>query len=286
MYIGGAEHSVLHLLYTRFATKVFRDMKLINFSEPFKKFRAHGLLIKEGAKMSKYKGNIVNPDEYIEKFGADALRMYLMFLAPFEQGGDFRDSGIIGITRFLERVRKLEEKLTKSKNNTGDNNSELNKNLNQSIKKITEDIEALHYNTAISNLMILLNSFENNLNSVSKKHFLEFIKLLAPFAPFLTEELWQKSGNKNSIHLEKWPVYDARLIKEETFKLIIQINGKTRAALDAKKGASQAEIEKIAIAEPKIKNYLEQQKIIANGKTTYKWKKIIYVPDRLINFVS
>ncbi len=285
MYIGGAEHSVLHLLYTRFATKVFRDMGLIGFSEPFKKFRAHGLLIKEGAKMSKSKGNVVNPDDYIKKFGADALRMYLMFLAPFEQGGDFRDSGIVGITRFLERVRKFGEKLAKSENNAGNKNSELNKNLNQSIKKITEDIEALHYNTAISNLMILLNSFEGNLSGVSKNYFLEFIKLLAPFAPFLTEELWQKLGNRTSIHLEKWPAYDARLIKEETFKLIIQINGKTKATLDAKKGASQAEIEKIAMAEPKIKGYLEQQKIIIDGKTTYKWKRVIYVPDRLINFV-
>ncbi|MCL5733312.1 MAG: leucine--tRNA ligase [Patescibacteria group bacterium] len=272
MYIGGAEHAVLHLLYTRFVTKVFHDMKLIDFSEPFKKFRAHGLLIKEGAKMSKSKGNVVNPDEYIKKFGADALRMYLMFLAPFEQGGDFRDSGILGITRFLERTRKLGENIIKSDKKA--KNQNLEKYLNQTVKKITEDIESLHYNTAISSLMILLSRLEDA-EYLSRDYFEKFLKLLAPFAPFLTEELWSKFGNKNSIHLEKWPTYNAKLIKEETFKLIIQINGKTKATIEAEKGMSKEKAEAIATADPKIKSNLQR----------FKTEKIIYVPDRLINFV-
>ena len=160
MYIGGAEHAVLHLLYSRFTAMAFYDWGLVNFEEPFKKFRAHGLLVKEGAKMSKSKGNVVNPDEYIKKFGADVLRMYLMFLAPFEQGGDFRDAGIMGIKRFLRRVNKLVSNSTYQA--VSSKNSKLERLLHQTIKKITHDIENLHFNTAISSLMILFNEMEKN----------------------------------------------------------------------------------------------------------------------------
>ncbi len=284
MYIGGAEHSVLHLLYSRFLTMVFNSLRLLNFDEPFTKFRAHGLLIKEGSKMAKSKGNIVNPDEYIKKFGADVFRMYLMFLAPFEQGGDFRDAGILGISRFLERVYKLiQNSECKNQNYRKDlpqgdkskfKNEELERLLHKTVKKITEDIENLKYNTAISALMILLNELEKS-QHCGITTLEQFLKLLAPFAPFMTEELWEELGRKTSIHLEPWPKYDIKLIHEDKFELVIQINGRIRDKISVETGISQKEAEKLALSQEKIKIWLKDKKV----------KKIIFVPNRLINFV-
>ncbi|MEK9194221.1 MAG: class I tRNA ligase family protein, partial [Patescibacteria group bacterium] len=285
MYTGGAEHSVLHLLYVRFLALALQDLKLLEFSEknaePFPKFRAHGLLIKEGAKMSKSKGNIVNPDLYIKNFGADTLRMYLMFLAPFEQGGDFRDAGILGIARFLERVWKLFtsaniESIANERIRKFEKDSLLvDKIIHRTIKKVTEDIELLHYNTAISALMILLNKMEESQSHLSLVSCHLFLKLLAPFAPYITEELWEKLGNKTSIHKEKWPEHDPKLIKEETYQLIVQVNGKHRATIEASIGISQKEAEELAMKNEKVSEFLGSKKP----------KKIIFVKDRLINFV-
>jgi len=282
MYIGGAEHSVLHLLYVRFVALALRDMKLLDIpsatGEPFPKFRAHGLVIKDGAKMSKSKGNVVNPDEYVKKFGADALRMYLMFLAPFEQGGDFRDQGMLGIERFLRRTRELGGRVGSK------GNEDAERKLHGTIKKVTEDIEGLHYNTAISALMILLNEFETAL-SISVEQYGTFLKLLAPFAPFLTEEMWQiliddekrKTNNSGfqSIHKEKWPEYDPKLLIADSFTLVVQVNGKVRDQFEVAVGIVQKEAEEKALAREKVRNHL-------NGKTP---KKVIYVPGRLVNFV-
>ncbi len=253
---------------------VFCDLKLTHFEEPFIKFRAHGLLIKEGAKMSKSKGNVVNPDEYIKKFGADTLRMYLMFLAPFEQGGDFKDSGILGISRFLKRVWRFHNN-TKLGMDANTINKELIITFNKTIKKVTEDIENLQYNTAISSLMILLNEMEKSNEQFSTSHLEIFLKLLAPFAPFISEELWEGLGHKNSIHKEKWPQYDQKLIKEEKFELVIQINGKVRDKVLVKSDISQKEAEEIVFHREKINKFIAGQKI----------KKIIFVPNRLINIV-
>ena len=170
------------------------DWGFMDFEEPFKKFRAHGLIIKDGAKMSKSKGNVVNPDEYIANFGADTLRMYLMFLAPFEQGGDFRDSGVLGIERFLKRVWNLADNIVPVKTGTQDGKKNL---LHKTIKKVTEDIENLHYNTAISALMILLNGFDDE---ATKDDFEVFLKLLAPFAPHITEEIWRENFEAYNFH--------------------------------------------------------------------------------------
>ena len=290
MYIGGAEHSVLHLLYSRFITKVLNDLKLINFSEPFTKFRAHGLIIKDGAKMSKSRGNVVNPDKYIKLFGADGLRMYLMFLGPFDQGGDFRDEGIRGISRFLNRVwmlifnfqfsifnknSKFKNLNTKQIQNSKISNSKLEKILHQSIKKITEDIENLRYNTAISQLMILLNSFHENKDTTPREYCGIFLKLLSPFAPHIAEELWARLGNKKSIHLSKWPKYNPRKTKEEIVKIVVQINGKIRDMFDAQTGTSEKEAKETALNREKVKCYTADKTI----------KKIIFVPDKLINLV-
>ena len=282
MYIGGAEHAVLHLLYARFLTKVFYDWGLIDFNEPFKKFRAHGLLIKDGAKMSKSRGNVVNPDQYIQKFGADVLRMYLMFLGPFEQGGDFRDESIAGIDRFLNRIWKFGGKIKITPNNpasaglTGqtNQNAKLEKLLNKSIKKIGEDIEQLRYNTAISQLMILLNEMEKS-EAVPKNIFESFLKILAPFASHLAEELWEKLGHKTSVHLEKWPEYDLEKTREKTFELVIQINGKVRAKMEAPAEAGEVELQELALNHPLIKEKLAGQPP----------KKIIVVLGRLVNIV-
>ncbi|MBI2453987.1 MAG: leucine--tRNA ligase [Parcubacteria group bacterium] len=272
MYIGGAEHSVLHLLYVRFLAMVFHDLGLVHFEEPFPKFRAHGLLIKDGAKMSKSKGNVVNPDEYISRHGADALRMYLMFIGPFGQGGDFRDAGMKGVTRFLDRVWKLSQisNVKSQKDNQG-----LEKRTHQTVKKVTEDIENLNYNTAISALMILLNEMEESQREISQVELEIFVKLLAPFAPHMAEEIWREVlGNKESIHVSEWPKHDSKLVKESEVDLVVQVNGKTRSVIRVKVGLSQEEIEKTARSDQNILKYLDSV------------KKIIFVKDKLINFVS
>lgn len=283
VYIGGAEHSVLHLMYSRFLTMAFHDAKLLSFEEPFPKFRAHGLITKDGAKMSKSKGNVVNPDEYIHAYGADAVRMYLAFMAPFEQGGDFRDNGIRGMTRFLERVWKFFEK----ESDEDGSDPELQRHLHKTIRKVTEDIKDLQYNTAIAALMVLLNQVEHrsspDATSICRNDKKIFLKLLAPFAPHIAEELWQelaknekrktKKGFK-SIHREAWPQYDPGLIKEEIFDLVVQINGKTRATVSLDRGVSEQEATRLVRNLDAVKRHL-------SGEA----QRIIFVPDKLINFV-
>ncbi len=270
-YIGGQEHAVLHLLYSRFLTMVFSDLKLLPFEEPFTKFRAHGLITKDGAKMSKSKGNVVNPDEYFEAFGADAMRLYLAFLAPFEQGGDFRDEGISGVTRFLDRVWRKSEQVIESKSRkTG---PAALKSIHKTVKKVAEDIELLRYNTAISALMISLNEIEGA--EVSLKDWRIFIQLLAPFAPYMTEEMWSKVGEKKSIHHSSWPTYEKVHLEEAMATIVIQINGKVRDSLEVGRGSSQADVEEVVLGREKIQVHLQ-------GKSP---RKIIYVQDRLINIV-
>lgn len=272
MYIGGAEHSVLHLLYVRFVAMALKDMKLVNFEEPFKKFRAHGLLIKDGAKMSKSKGNVVNPDEYIERFGADSLRTYLMFLAPFEQGGDFRDQSMLGVVRFLERVWKFFDREISKK---PAKNPELSRLTHQSIRKVTDDLENLRYNTAISSLMIMLNGFEAQPASVGRPEVEIFLKLLAPFAPHLTEEIWRSLGNKKSIHLSSWPKAEAKFLKVEEVDLVVQIMGKFKGTVRIPAGATQDAAERLVRDLPKLEEWLGGRKV----------RKVIFVPGKVINFV-
>lgn len=279
MYIGGAEHSVLHLLYSRFITKVLFDQGLINFDEPFIKFRAHGLIIKDGAKMSKSRGNVVNPDEYISKYGADTLRAYLMFLGPFDQGGDFRDSGIEGMERFLKKVRKLvEEKLALNYQleNLSAKNLTVDTSMHRAIKEIGFDIENLRYNTAISKIMIYVNDLIASKDNISKKHIETLLILLAPFAPYLTEELWEQAGNKNSIHIQPWPVYDESLLVSEVSRIAIQINGKLRATIEiSSESESENEVLRLAKENQNVSKHLEKVQIL----------KVIYVPGKILNLV-
>ncbi len=273
MYIGGAEHSVLHLLYTRFITMVLKDLGYFSFEEPFTKFRAHGLIIKGGAKMSKSKGNVVNPDFYLKEFGADALRTYLMFLAPFEDGGDFQDRGILGPVRFLERVWNFSQQL-EARGQKLETPKNIRTLLQKTIQKVARDIETLNYNTALSALMILLNEIEKS-NEISWRDFLKFIKLLNPFAPHLAQEIWDMLGNKTFLDREQWPVAE-EFEAEGTFRLIIQINGKVRDTFDVPTGILKDEALKMALQSQKTKKYIPDAS---------KIKNVVFVPNRILNIV-
>ncbi len=278
MYIGGAEHSVLHLLYSRFITKVLHDQGLLDFDEPFTKFRAHGLIIKDGAKMSKSRGNVINPDEYIAKYGADTLRSYLMFLGPFDQGGDFRDSGIEGMERFLKRVKVLVEQFLAVENQNSEASAKvdsLDRVVAKTVKNVTDDIESFRYNTSIAKIMELVNDLYASKDNIKKEHIKTLILLLAPFAPYMTEELWEKMGERDSMHSQSWPIFDPKLVKESVFTLAVQINGKLRATLEIDSSLAEDEVKVLALGDSKIKTHIEGKEI----------RKIIYVPGKILNLV-
>lgn len=271
MYIGGAEHSVLHLLYSRFVTMVFKDLGLIDFEEPFTKFRAHGLLIRDGAKISKSKGNAINPGEFINGYGADAFRTYLMFMGPFTEGGDFRDVALGGSYRFLNRIWDLAQNYQEKEATE----AEL-KSLHKTIKKAGTDMENLHYNTAISSLMELLN-FLSRQKTASKETIKAMLIMLAPFAPHITEELWEKMGEKYSIHQQSWPKFDQKYLEEDEITIAIQVNGKLRETIMIQKDMVNRvkDIEKRVASLPKVQRYIGGQSI----------RKTIYVPGKILNLV-
>ncbi|HJX45971.1 MAG TPA: class I tRNA ligase family protein [Patescibacteria group bacterium] len=279
LYFGGAEHAVLHLMYARFVTMVLYDLKYITFDEPFPRFFAHGLLIKDGAKMSKSKGNIINPDEYIDRFSADAFRLYLMFIGPIDSSPDFRDTGMEGMHRFVGRFWRLmtDDKVKKIQKN---DEEILSIKLHQTIMKVTEDIQNFRYNTAISQLMILINFIEKN--GINEKTKRTLCLLFAPFAPHITEEIWQNyfatSSEFTSIHLQPWPKYDSSLVREDKAVIIIQVDGKVRSQITIKNELSKSRegIEKLAKQDEKVRKWIRGNEI----------KKTIFVPGKLINFVS
>jgi len=283
MYIGGVEHTVLHLLYSRFLTKFLKDEGLADFSEPFTALRHQGMILgPDGQKMSKSHGNVVDPDNLVKQFGADAVRTYLCFMGEYDRGGPWHPTGILGVVRFLNRTADLFEKTRDKK--PGIRNKELKKLLHQTVKKVGEDVESFKFNTAVSSLMILLNKMEEKKAELNPETWSVFLRLLAPFAPHMAEELWQILGTRNkkqetrkykSVHLKKWPEFDAELIKEETFELVVQINGKVRDAFTAPINITQAEAEKLTFGRENVKKY------ISNSKP----KRIIFVPRRLINIV-
>ncbi len=290
MYIGGKEHTVLHLLYSRFITMVMHDLGYLKEEEPFKRFFAHGLLIKEGAKMSKSKGNIINPDEYIEKFGADSVRLYLMFLGDVRVGGDWRDSGINGMSRFVKRVWNMYEEFLDNFSTFRDAqlNIDSRRKYVQLIKKVADDINNMKFNTAIAEFMKYVNYITGKktkgaISSLNIESAFGFLKLLHPFAPFISSELFEqiqlkdegKSGS-NNIALEGWPEYDKNLIKDETIQMPIQINGKVRVVLTVPADISEDEAKKLALADDNIKKWLEDKEP----------KKVIFVKGRLVNIVA
>lgn len=283
LYVGGAEHAVLHLLYARFWHKVLYDEGLVSTKEPFSKLRNQGIILGEdGQKMSKSRGNVINPDDVINQYGADTMRLYEMFMGPFEDVKPWSTKGIIGVKRFLERVWQMSDKVKSQTLPTGrqeskvkieSQNSKVLKLLHQTIKKVTEDIENFKFNTAISQMMILTN--EMTVQTFNVSQFETFLKLLSPFAPHIVEELWEHLGYKKSIILEKWPTYDPALIMEEEIELVVQVNGKVRDAIKVKVDISEEEAKKVATESEKVKKWIEEKEI----------KKIIFVKGKLINVV-
>lgn len=270
LYLGGIEHAVLHLLYARFWHKVLFDLKFVSTSEPFMKLVNQGLILgPDGQKMSKSKGNVVNPDEMVEGFGADSLRLYEMFMGPLEDAKPWDPRGIIGVHRFLARAYAVVGGV-QTTSQSGDAALRL---LHKTVQKVTEDIKNFHFNTAISAMMILLNEIEKS--GLSAADLGSFAKILFPFAPHLAQECWVMLGKKTLLDNEAWPKWDESLIAEAQFELLIQVNGKLRGKLMANKGITQAEAEKLALADAAVKKW------IIGGQS----KKVIFVKDRLINFI-
>ncbi|MBK6486663.1 MAG: leucine--tRNA ligase [Gemmatimonadetes bacterium] len=269
-YIGGNEHAVLHLLYSRFITMVLHDMGHLAFEEPFTRFRAHGLIIREGAKMSKSKGNVVNPDAFIDQWGADAFRTYLMFLGPYEEGGDFRDAGISGVRRFLERLWLAAELASTD----GEPDPAVLRKLHQTIAKVSHDIPRLSYNTAIAAMMEYMNVLRKGERTPHRSEVEPVVQLVAAFAPHIAEELWERFGHEASVFDSGWPAFDAELARDESVQLAVQVNGKLRGTLTVAREIPQEEALALALAEPGIAKHL-------TGPT----RKVIFVPGRLLNLV-
>ncbi|MGH7619634.1 MAG: leucine--tRNA ligase [Gemmatimonadaceae bacterium] len=269
-YIGGNEHAVLHLLYSRFVTMVLNDAGYVDFEEPYKKFRAHGMIIREGAKMSKSRGNVVNPDEYIEKWGADTFRTYLMFLGPYEEGGDFRDQSIAGVRRFLDRLWSS----ATSASTTGAPDPHVMRKLHQTIKKVSVDIPALSYNTAIAAMMEYLNVVRRGERTAHLGEIAPLVQLVSPFAPHAAEELWEQFGHRESIFDAGWPAFDEALAAEEMITIAVQVNGKTRGTVQLAPGAAQDAAIAAAMVDQTIAKFV-----------TGAPKKVIFVPGRLLNIV-
>jgi leucyl-tRNA synthetase len=274
MYIGGKEHAVLHLLYSRFITMALHDMGHLEFEEPFTRFRAHGTLILRGAKISKSRGNIVSPDDYYGSHGADTLRAYLMFAGRYEEGGDFSDDGIEGVSRFLHRVWALVERY-RAQEVDGELTFEAQQALHRTIKRVTHDIPELKYNTAIAALM----EFSNELQRRPALHGDEIralLLLLAPFSPYVTEELWEQIGGAYSIHNQSWPQFDEELAKSREVAVAVQIDGKTRDVIEVEAGSAEADVVELAHQSAKVQRHL-------NGKQV---ARTIYVPDKMLSFVT
>jgi len=288
-YIGGAEHAVLHLLYARFVTIALNDWGMLDWEEPFPFLFSHGLIIKDGAKMSKSRGNVIIPDKYIDKYGADTLRMYLMFVGPYGQGGDFRDTGIAGMARFIQRVWTIFNTEAKVENKT---TVKLSRKLNQTIKQIGEDITSFKYNTAIARYMEFINVWREDKQVLSKEDAIKAIKLIAPLAPYISEEIYQQLTNKahpggvihtpgvcfSSVHTALWPKFDETKIVDDNVIIPVQVNGKLREtiSLSRQEAQTQSKVETLAKKSSNVQKYLG----------TNKPKKVIFVPGRLLSFVT
>ncbi len=279
LYIGGAEHAVTHLLYSRFWHKFLFDYRIVSTPEPFTRMVHQGIILGEtGGKMSKSLGNVVNPDEFLLKYGADSLRTYYMFLGPFDAMKPWDSKGIMGVHRFLNRIWRMavnEDNVTDLSRITNATHSPaLDRTLHRAIKKVSEDIESLRLNTAVSAMMILLNAIEEEQN-VSREAFETMLKLVSPFAPHIAEELWQRLGHNGTIFDAPWPPFDESKTVEDSITLILQVNGKLRDKLEIPRGLLKQELETFARENPNVMKHIEGKEI----------RNIIVVPDKLVNIV-
>ncbi len=268
VYFGGMEHTTLHLLYSRFWNLFLYDKKFVTAKEPYKKRQPHGLILaSDGEKMSKSRGNVVNPDTIVKNFGADTLRMYETFLGPHEMAVSWSDQGIFGIKRFLDRVWKLV-------NGEAANRKGASADAHKAIKKVSEDIEAFRYNTAVSAMMIFLNKLEESGASHEDKEIL--VKLISPFAPHITEELWLVLNPKaKSIHISEWPKHDPKLCVDDSVKVGVQINGKLRDVVELPRDISEGDVKKLVLSLDKVKSAIGDSEL----------KRFIYIPNKIINIV-
>lgn len=278
LYIGGVEHAVLHLLYARFWHKVLYDLAIVPTKEPFQKLFNQGMILGEGnEKMSKSKGNVINPDDIVQSHGADTLRLYEMFMGPLDAAIAWSEKGLDGSRRFLDRVWRLmvNEDGTLSSKIVTTNNKSLDKVYNQTVKKVTEDFETLGFNTAISQLMVFINECYK-VDEVYKPYIEGFVKMLAPIAPHIGEELWSKLGHEESITYQPWPTYDEALLVDDEVEIVVQVNGKLRAKIKIAKDTSKEEMQEIALSNDNVKASIEGKDIM----------KVIAVPQKLVNIVA
>ena len=270
-YSGGAEHTTMHILYSRFFIKALFDLGLVTVQEPYQVRMNRSLILAEdGRKMSKRWGNVVNPDDHVQAVGADSVKMYLAFVGPYNEVSSYpwSTNGLIGVRKFLDRVWRLQEKVSK-----GASDAQFEILRNQTIKKVREEIESMKFNTGISALMIYTNELQKELD-ISRIDYEALVLLLAPFAPHMAEELWEKLGHSSSIHLEEWPEYDETKVVDDEVTISVQIGGKMRGTLDVARDSSQEEVEKLVRDSDKLAKYLD-----------FKPSKVIFVPNRIINFV-
>ncbi len=292
-YIGGIEHAILHLLYARFICKALKDHADLPFDEPFTKLSNQGIILgPDGQKMSKSKGNVVDPDDQVGSYGADSLRLYLMFMGPYDQGGPYDFGGIAGVRRFLDRVWNLVMEFQAERasgrsaelhNQSGKLETQLVMATHKTLRKVTKDLEELGFNTAIASMMELINTMTKlrgelafiNAPDVWHEQIEILVRMLAPFAPHMSEELWHELGNDQSVHIESWPTWDPELIKQDVVTIVVQVGGKVRGSLVAAPDSSKEELVELAKAEPNVARHLESKKI----------DQVIHVPGRLINLV-
>ena len=284
-YVGGIEHAVMHLLYARYFTKVLRDLGYINSTEPFRRLLTQGMVIKDGAKMSKSKGNVVDPDDIINQYGADTARLFILFAAPPEKDLEWSDEGVEGAYRFLNRLWRLVYKYRDLKSGDveikGERLKELNYQIHSTIKRVSSDFEAYHFNTAIAACMEFVNylyDFEPRTEDEKKLYaraLEELLKLLSPIAPHITEELWSLTGHSSFLIEEKWPEYNEAFTVKDTTTIAITVNGKLRDTLEFPRGVSEDEVFKKALESPKIQRHIEGKEIV----------KRIFVKDKLLNIV-
>lgn len=288
-YIGGPEHAAMHLLYARFITKALRDMGYLKFGEPFTSLVHQGIILgPDGNRMSKSKGNIISPDDYVRKYGSDVFRLYLMFGFSYSDGGPWNDDGIKAISRFVSRVERLVERVIElrsgsSRDEIGKDEKELNYARHFAIKEVSEDAEKFQFNTSISRLMELVNAlykYDSEVNRKNARFFedvaADLLRLLAPFAPHFAEEMWEQLGYEYSIFNQKWPKWDENALVKDTIEIAVQVNGVVRSKVDIPSNAGNEEVEKIALSDDRIRPYIDGKEI----------KKVIVVKGRLVNIVA
>ncbi len=280
LYIGGAEHATLHLLYARFWHKVLYDLGVVPTKEPFQKLYNQGLILKNHEKMSKSRGNVVNPDDVVDEYGADSLRTYEMFMGPLNASIDWDDNGPSGVKKFLDRVWRtfvndLDLDPIPSEKITDKNDGKLDKIYNETVKTVTEHFEELRFNTAISQMMVFMNACQK-VDKIPREYAEGFVKLMAPVAPHMMEEIWHVFGHDESVQFAAWPTYDASKLVESTVEMAVTVNGKKRGNFQIAKDASREEAQAAATALPHVKEFLEGKEI----------KKVIVVPNKIVNIVA